>query len=392
MAGAGIVIVGTGLAGYAAARDLRKSDKAARLTLVTADDGAYYSKPQLSASIASGKHPDSLVLKTAGAMAAELDADIRVLSRIVGADPETKTLLLSDGTPLPYDKLVLASGAKTRRADIRLEEGAPIHSVNDLGDYRRFRNALDTALDTAPAKDRRVVILGSGLIGCEFANDLALAHWKVTVVGNGAWPLQGLVPSGIGRALREATEKIGVAWKPGEGILAIEKSAGGWKARLRGGTDVEADLFLSAIGFDPNLELAKALGLETGRGVKVDSGLRTSRPDIYALGDCAEFEGRWLPFVLPINHAAKALGQVLAGTPTVIVFPHMPVLVKTPTYPIIVLPPPAGTPGDWNETVEETGATARFLDSRGRMRGFALGGSHVRERAAMLKSMDPGSG
>jgi rubredoxin---NAD+ reductase len=392
-----VVIIGTGLAGYGTAREFRKSDPSAPLTLITADEGTYYSKPQLSAALGSGKNPDQLALKDAATMAKELNARILTETRVVGADAEGRTLSLDHGGHIAFGKLVLAVGAAARKPPMRLEDGAEIHSVNNLGQYRRLRAAI-------PAGGR-LAILGAGLIGCEFAHDFAQAGYRVTLIGNGPGLLQGMVPQGISKALLGALVKLGVSFIPDNAIESISAhagSAGGvggagsaddsgnggpWLATLRHGDPVVADAFLSAIGFDPELGLARMLHLEIGRGIKVDNALRTSNPSIFALGDCAEIGGRWLPFILPINHAAKALGQILAGKESEVALPVLPVMIKTPTFPLAVVPPPAGSAGEWIERADAMGAKALFQDAQGRLLGFALGGGYYGERAALAKQI-----
>jgi rubredoxin---NAD+ reductase len=381
-----VVIIGTGLAGYGAAREFRKSDPSSPLTLVTADEGTYYSKPQLSAALGSGKSPDQLALKDAAAMAKDLNARILTETRVVDADAEGRTLKLDHGGEIAFGQLVLAVGASARKPPIRLEDGAEIHSVNNLGQYRRLRAAI-------PAGGR-LAILGAGLIGCEFAHDFAQSGYQVTLIGNGPGLLQGLVPGGIGKALLDALVKLGVRFIPDNAIESVSAHAGiagPWLATLRHGDPIVADAILSAIGFDPELGLARILRLGIGRGVKVDNALRTSNPSIFALGDCAEIGGRWLPFILPINHAARALGLSLAGKESEMVLPVMPVLIKTPAFPLAVVPPPAGSIGEWIESADAVGAKALFQDAQGRLLGFALGGGHYAERAALAKriTMDP---
>lgn len=393
-----VVILGTGLAGYGAAREFRKWDASSSLTLVTADDGAFYSKPQLSAALGSGKTPDQLALKDAAAMAGELNARILTQTRIVGADPAGRVLTPDRGGAIAFGKLVLAVGASARKPPLRLEDGAEIHSVNNLGQYRRLRASIPPG--------GRLVILGAGLIGCEFAHDFAQAGYRVTLIGNGPGLLAGLVPRGIGAALLDALVKLGVTFMPDNAIESVSApggsagsaagaaDGGSWRVALRHGDPVAADAVLSAIGFDPELGLARMLGLDTGRGIKVDNAMRTSHPSVFALGDCAEIGGRWLPFVLPINHAAKALGQVLAGKASELALPVMPVLIKTPSFPLAVVPPPPGSAGEWIESADAAGAKALFRDAQGRLLGFAVGGRCYAERAALAKqiALEPSAG
>lgn len=375
----GLVIVGAGLAGYGVAREFRRADKRAPLTVITSGDGAFYSKPMLSAAWANGKTPGQLAAKDATAMAAELRAEIRVRETVVGVDPLSKVLTLADGRGIRFAKLVLAVGAKPRSLAVPVQAGVPLHSVNDLDGYRRLRAAVPPG--------GHLLIIGAGLIGCEFAHDFAGAGHRVSLLSAGPLPMPGLLPPGIAAGLRAALESLGVDFMPGDALLGLEGDQTGLQAHLASGRMVGADAALSAIGFDPELELARSLGLSIGRGIRVDSSLRTSHPDIFALGDCAELEGRWLPFVQPLTLAAKVLGRVLAGEPAGLALPPMPVLVKTPRYPIAVLPPPAGCEGRWEEDPGTDGGVAVFRAATGHMAGFAAAGNRYAERAALLAAL-----
>lgn len=376
--------MGTGLAGYGAAREYRKWDRTGPLTLITSGDGAFYSKPMLSAAWAAGKTPDQLASKSAAAMAAELGARIRTGESVVAADAENKTLTLANGETVPFDKLVLAVGARPRKLAVPVEPGVPVHPVNDLDGYRTLRAGLPPG--------GRLLIIGTGLIGCEFAHDFAVAGHHVTLLGQSPLPLPGLLPPGLAMALRSALESLGADFVGDDPLRSLVRDGNGLRARLASGLELEADSALSAIGFDPELGLARMLGLGIGRGIAVDTGLRSSRAGIYALGDCAEMSGRWLPFVQPLNLAARALGPILAGREAALSLPPMPVLVKTPSYPVAVLPPPAGSLGAWSEELEPGGARCLFRDGEGRISGFAVGGSHYASRAELLKSVGEGIG
>jgi rubredoxin-NAD+ reductase len=377
----GVVIVGAGLAGYGVAREFRKADPNAPLTVITSGDGAFYSKPMLSAAWANGKAPDQLAAKNASAMAAELQAVIRVGETAVAADPVAKTLTMADGSLIPFSRLVLAVGARPRALGVPVEAGVPAHSVNDLDGYRRLRADV-------PAGGH-LLIIGAGLIGCEFAHDFAAAGHRVTLISAGPLPMPGLLPPGIAGGLKDALAPLGVEFVPGDRLLSLERTRTGLRAKLASGRALEADAALSAIGFDPDLGLARSLGLSIGRGIRVDASLRSSHTDVFALGDCAEMEGRWLPFVQPLTLAAKVLGRVLAGGSGALAFPPMPVVVKTPSYPIAVLPPPAGGEGVWDEETGAEGGVAVFRTASGRMAGFAAAGSRYGERASMLAAFQP---
>ncbi|WP_231759841.1 FAD-dependent oxidoreductase [Microbulbifer elongatus] len=383
-----IVIIGTGLAGYHLAREFRKLDQRTPLVLITGDDGTFYSKPLLSASLAHGKSPQQLATATAEEMAKELNAEILVHTHVTDLDRAAKRLsLVSDSggitAELAYARLVLATGANC--APLPPIEGdgqSRLFRVNSLADYHRFRTAL--------ANRKRVLLIGAGLIGCEFANDLIQAGFTVEVVDLQPWPLANLLPEAAGRDIQASLESAGVRFHFGHSVRQLDRQAGGIRTQLSDGTTIEADIALAALGLAPNTGLAEVAGLETGRGIVTNRQLQTSDPDIFALGDCAEVDGHNLLYVAPLTQSARALAQTLAGTPTPVEYGCLPVAVKTTLRPTVVCPPRNGhNSGDWKVTRLSDGIVAEYVDSSGQLQGFALTGSGIAQRDALSQRCQP---
>ncbi len=368
-----LVILGSGHAGYSLAREWRKLDAATPLTIVTRDDGASYYKPDLSKAFAAGKDAAALIKADAAAMAQELNAKVLPFTEVTGLDVEGKAVLVGERR-IPFTQLVLALGASPIRLPLGGEAADQVQSVNDRLDYARLRERLTPGC--------RVLILGAGLIGCEFANDLAAAGFGVTVNDVAEWPLARFVPEVQGRALEDALRGIGVDWRLGTSAASVDASPGGITVRFADGSALETEVVLSAVGLRPQTELARTAGIVCGTGIVVDVHLRTSAPDVYALGDCVELGGRSLPFILPIGHAARALAPTLAGTPTAAKFPAMPTPVKTPVCPAVVCPPPP-IDGRWEVTGDAPDLEAVFFDASGAPRGFALTGKATARRGAL---------
>ena len=375
-----IVILGTGLAGYTAAREFRKLDQDSSLALFSADDGSYYSKPMLSNALAQNKTAETLSLSDAQQMATQLRADVHPHSRITALDPSTRRIRFGQ-CESGYTKLVLALGADPVRLPLAGDAADAVLSVNDRADYARFRVAIDGK--------RRIVILGGGLIGCEFANDLVAAGYEVTIIDIAPHPLGRLVPETVGLALRDALANLGVDWHLGHSVASVDRVAGGLRVTLSEGSTFAADAVLSAIGLRPRTQLAAAAGLKVNRGIITDRWLTSSDPHIYALGDCAEVQGLVLPFVMPLMHAARSLARTLASDPTPVSYPAMPVVVKTPACPLVVAPPPAQVQGDWTCEPINGGVRALFRDPAGGLLGFALAGAATIEKQVLGKALPP---
>jgi rubredoxin-NAD+ reductase len=371
----GVVIVGSGLGGYSLARELRKADAEKPITVITADGGESYSKPMLSAAFAQNKTPSTLVMKTADQMEAELRLSVLRRTRLAAIDPVTRTIGLQDGRRLPYGDLVLAVGADPRAYTVPGSDAVTIHTVNDLDDYAQWRDGL--------VPGGRVLLIGAGLIGCEFANDLTTGGQKVSVVDPAPWPLGRLLPESVGQTMAEALTGIGIRLHLGRSVASVAPG----RATLDDGTVVEFDKALSAIGLVPRLDLAKAAGLTVDRGIVVDRLLKTSAPHIYAIGDCAQTDAGPLPFVAPLMAEAKVLAQTLAGRPTPLSLPALPVVVKTPALPAAVCPPPMGAKGGWTVEGEGRDLKALFLGEDGKPLGFAVTGACVNERQTLAKDM-----
>jgi rubredoxin-NAD+ reductase len=376
-----LVIAGAGLAGYTVAREFRRLDGESPVVVVAADAADFYAKPKLSNALADGKEPGELVATPAAAMAAQLRISVRAGIRITGIDVATRSIATTAG-PLAYGRLVLALGADPVRLPLLGDGAGAVLSVNDLADYATFRAAL--------AGKSRVVILGAGLIGCEFANDLAGSGVAVTVVDPAGHPLASLPPQPVGRLLEAALGAAGVAWRFGRTASAVERDRDGYRVTLDDGSTIGADVVLSAVGLRPRTSLARNAGLAVDRGIVVDGELRTSVPDIYAIGDCAEIEGVVRPYVMPIMHAARSLARSLAQEPTAVAFPAMPIVVKTPACPVVVQPAPRDAVGAWQGESITDGLRMRFTAPDGALLGFALAGRHaVPERAALTRQLAP---
>ena len=376
-----LVILGTGLAGYTLAREFRKHDDGFPLTLVTRDSGGFYSKPTLSNALANHKTPAQLQSKTAAQMAADLQADIRTRSEVISINAAAHQISLADGSCLDYDRLVIAWGADPFRPPMAGDGADDVLSVNDLDDYKHFHAGL--------AQAKSIVVIGAGLIGCEFANDLAAIQIKTTLIDPAAWPLSRLLPETAGKQFAAGLQAKGVTFCFGTSVKSVFKAGTGYRLELADGRTLNADRILSAIGLRPRTALAQASGIACGRGITADRLLETGIAGIYAMGDCAEIAGHHLPFVMPIMAQAKALAQTLAGRPTALVYPAMPVVVKTPACPTVVCPPPVGAAGAWQCQTVEGGLEAYYQSPTGEMLGFALLGSATTRRQALATRLSP---
>lgn len=387
-----VLIIGAGLAGWQTAREFRKLDTTTPITLVTANAGDFYAKPTLSNAFGQKRGPAQLVTTPAATIAQTLNVTLLPHTQVTAIDTATQTLHTSAG-PLPYRDLVLATGAQPIRVPLQGDAADGVLSVNSLDDFTVFHQRLTALGEGAPYI--RVAIMGAGLIGCEFANDLAGAGYQVTVIDPSDRPLAALLPPTASTQLQAALSELAVQWQLGATVQSVNTGTDGLSLGLSNGQTLSADIVLSAVGLRADTALAQASGIAVERGILVDKQLRTSAAHVWALGDAAQYAsaaspgaptGRTLPYVMPIMAAAKALAANLHGTDTTLAFQAMPVAIKTPALPIVAHPPAPGQLGQWVEQVlgEWWFASAEAADTH---HGFVLTGSHTSKRMALVKQM-----
>lgn len=374
------VIIGSGLAGYTLIREIRKLNKTIPIILITREPGYFYSKPMLSTAFAGKKEAAQLISTPADGMAAQLEITILSQTDVSAIDANKKVLATSKGQ-IPFSKLVLALGADQIRIPLQGNAANEVMTVNDLEEYSQFREAI--------RDKKRIVILGAGLIGCEFANDLTLGGYEVNVIDLAPQALGRLIPELAATALQAKLSDVGVRWHFNTTVQTVNRAGVALHVVLANGTTIECDCILSAVGLKPRIDLAKASGISTDLGIQVDRELQTNLPDVYALGDCAEVEGLVLPYVMPIMQAARALAQTLTGQHTALTYPAMPVMVKTPALPTIVSPPAKGANGQWKSHHIEGGIEAHFESNDGKLLGFVLMGTATTKRTVLSKELPP---
>lgn len=390
---ADLVIVGTGMAGIGLARALRRTGDTRSITLISSDSGDEYSKPLLSTGFAKKLAPDQLAQRDASALAESLDAEVLASTQVTAIDPETHQLQLAMGDNAPghydYQTLVLATGAAPRIPfEVPDDCASRCVTINNLDDYRRFYATLD-------ATPSRIAIIGAGLVGCEFANDLHTGGHSVTLIAPETTPLSRLLPECPGAALADAFQTAGIELALGQTLQSItHHDTQTVRLSLAPATSdsqlssdaIDADVVLLATGLAPCTTLAEMAGLDvSASGITVDRTLQTTHPDIYALGDAACIEGVNAMYVQPLQASAQALANTLSGTPTPVSFGAWPVVVKTPLLPVVAYPPKT-MPARWKIEADGHNITALAEDEDGNLMGFALTGSCVRQKVALSRT------
>ena len=275
------VIVGGGLGGAKAAEALREKGFDGHIILCAEEEHLPYERPPLSKEFLAGKKSLSDFTVHDSAWYRENDIDLRVNARAVSVDPAAHTVGLPDNIGVDYDKLLLATGSRSRRLPIAGSDAARVHYL------RTFEDA--SALNAALAEGSSLAVVGAGWIGLEVAASARQRGVNVTVVETAKLPLMGALGAEVGAVFATLHRDHGVDLRLQSQVEEITTADG--KAtglRLGDGSHVAADAVLVAVGAQPNIELAEQAGLSIGDGgVLVDASLRTSDADVYAVGDIA---------------------------------------------------------------------------------------------------------
>jgi 3-phenylpropionate/trans-cinnamate dioxygenase ferredoxin reductase component len=268
--GRAIVVVGGGDCGTRAAFELRSAGWSGAITLVGAEPEFPYERPPLSKSVLSGGDP------VPACDAARLrDADVAFVPGVAATDidRERHDLVLADGRLIPYERMLLATGAVPRRLP-----GFPGgHYVRSLSDALALRERLRPGA--------RIGVIGGGFLGLEIAAGAVARGCAVTVVEAAPRVLSRAVPAEVAQVVADRHEQAGVEVRCGTGVVRLADG----RLELTGGDSVECDAVVVGIGAVPETALAEKAGLAVGDGVLVDDRLRTSDPDIFAAGDCCSF-------------------------------------------------------------------------------------------------------
>ena len=326
----GVVIVGAGRAGWQMAQTLRAQDASMPITLVTACNGDVYDKPLLSVAMARGIAVDQLPRETGIQAAQRLNVKLLACTQAVRITPISRQLRTSRGT-LRYQHLVLAHGAEARA--LAQLPSALCWRINHLGAYTKFRAALGST-------SQHIAIVGAGLIGCELANDLALAGHEVTLLDVADRPLAACLTPEQSKQLLAAWKGLPLTFEGGVLLKHVEPSTVRNQKQIttEGGQRFGVDHVVVAAGLQTPHQLAASAGLAWNNGIAVSAEtLATSVAGIHALGDCIAIDGKVSRYIEPIGRQAKTVAaNILGSAPVRYVSKAVPLRIKTTSLPLTV--------------------------------------------------------
>lgn len=372
----GIVIIGSGFAARQLVKNLRKQDSQVAITVIAADSIDEYNKPDLSHVISLRQRADEMTRQSAGEFAEQYNVRLFPYTWITAIDAQARVVKSTDNQ-WSYDKLVLATGASAFIPPVAGR--ASMLTLNSQLEYRACESQLFDA--------RRVLIVGGGLIGSELAMDFTRAGKSVTLVDNAASILASLMPPEVSSRLQHRLTDMGVHLLLKSQLQSLEQTVSGIRATFDRERYVEVDAVISATGLRPETALARSAGVEVNRGIVVDSTLKSSNPDIYALGDCAEIDGQLLPFLQPIQISAMTLAKNLLGGNAPLKLPAMLVKVKTPELPLHLAGETRRSDLNWQIITEAQGMVAKGVDAEGQLRAFVVSEDKMKEAFALLKAL-----
>jgi nitrite reductase (NADH) large subunit len=276
------VIVGNGVAGTTAAEQVRKLDQDGSITILTDEDFPFYWRIKLNEYLCGEMTEKSLLAKDEGWYESRR-IELKLQTRVTGGDSKEHTVTSADNRTFSHDRLLIATGSHSFVPPIKGSDTQGVYALRSIKDARRIAAAAQEA--------QSVVLIGGGLLGLEAGNALRKLGKKVTVVEFFSWLLPRQLDGEGAQRLRAIMESMGFSFRLGaktQEIIGDGKVSG---VLLEGGETLPAQMVIVSAGVRPNLELAKPLGLEADKGIKVNERLQTTQEGIYAAGDVTEFRG-----------------------------------------------------------------------------------------------------
>jgi 3-phenylpropionate/trans-cinnamate dioxygenase ferredoxin reductase subunit len=295
------IIVGASVAGSKAAEELRIAGFDGRVLLIGAEPERAYERPPLTKEYLRGESPREKAYVHEQHFYEQHQIELETDAMVSAIDPAESRVTLADGRAFGYDRLLLATGAEPRRIPIAGSELDGVHYLRTLADCDILRERLQV--------EGRVVVVGCGWIGSEFAASARQGGLDVTVVDPTSLPLERLFGAEVGAFYRDIHRDHGVELVLGDGVEAFEGERAVTSVRTVAGRALECDFVVVGIGVAPRVELASGAGLEIDNGILVDERLQTSTPGVFAAGDVASAFHPFFGERIRVEHWANALNQ-----------------------------------------------------------------------------------
>jgi NADPH-dependent 2,4-dienoyl-CoA reductase/sulfur reductase-like enzyme/nitrite reductase/ring-hydroxylating ferredoxin subunit len=296
------VIVGGGAAGFAAAETLRREGFAGAIAMLSSDGAMPVDRPNLSKDYLAGNAPEDWLPLRGEDFYQDAAIDLRLNTSVSAIDPKTRSVTLGNGDKLPFDRLLLATGAEPVKLQIPGADQPHVHTLRSVADSRAIIKAAGSA--------KRVLVIGASFIGLEVAASLRARKLEVHVVAPDERPMQRVLGPDMGDFVRALHEENGVNFHLKDTVEKLDGNC----ATLKSGAVIEADLVVVGIGVKPRLALAEQAGLAADHGVSVSEYLETSVAGIFAAGDIARWPDPHARQTIRVEHwvVAERQGQTAA--------------------------------------------------------------------------------
>ena len=380
-----IVIVGGGFAALQTIKMVRKIDQDVAITMITADAGVEYSKPNISHAFSQAQTPQALTVNNAQQLAEQYNVVIKTKALVSEIDTKQQCVHV-DGQIIHYSKLVLATGATPFIPPAEGLKRSETITLNSLEEFEKHKAQIDDA--------QRITVIGGGLIGVELAFDLQTAGKDVTIIEPASYLLNSLVPPFVSLELEGELTKAGVTVETDSVICRATYLHDGVRLQTTTSRLIRADIVIAAAGLRPNTALAAQAGVTVNKGIVVDQTMTTSANNVYAIGDCAEIEGRIMAYLQPAILSANVLAKQLItsdGMPEEadikLKLPHIITKVKTPSYPIQLAGRDLHTAQSWETRFDPKGIIAKGFNADNQLVGFIVTGEHTKAAFPLLKEL-----
>lgn len=388
-----IIIIGSGFAAYQLIKTIRRTDPAIPISVFTLDAGDDYNKPDLSHVFTNKQISADLIRLSGETFAAEFNVRLYAFTRVDHIDCEHQEILVA-GVAYPYSKLVLATGAQAFIPPMLGDATVKVITLNSLREFENAQQQLQQA--------QRVLVIGAGLIGTEIAMDLVSSGKNVLVVDPSKGLMANMLPDLVANQLRNKMADAGVIFKLGKTIHSLDNclidknllsnrslnaSETGICVTLSSGEIEFVDCVIAAAGLKANISLARKSGITVNNGLVVDQQLQTSAKNIYALGDCAEIDGKVMSYLQPIMLSANALAKTLLGQATDLKLPAMLVKVKTPQMPMQLSGNMVTGVTSWQADIDTEGCSVKAYNEHKQMVGFIVTEGHMKKAFPLLREL-----
>ncbi|HEV7808315.1 MAG TPA: FAD-dependent oxidoreductase, partial [Solirubrobacteraceae bacterium] len=300
-----VVIVGGGIAGQAVCEALRERDRDLAITLVCGETSPPYDRVRLSEILVSGEDPETLQLRPAE-WYADHDVELVLGRRVTSVDDDAGLVQLDDGQQLAFDKLVLATGSQPLMPPIAGIDLPGVHPFRGPEDCEAIRSA-------AAGGAKHAAVIGGGLLGLEAARGIAAQGCAVTVIHLLDRLMERQLDAGAAALLAPALADLDIAIQFDRNTTAIVGPVQATGLHFKGGDRLSADLVVVSVGIRPEIKLARAIGVDCERGIVVDDGMRTNKPGVWAVGECAQHRGIVYGLVAPIHDQARVAAATLTA-------------------------------------------------------------------------------